>query len=215
MLVNKSCKKVLDKLEIENVTKTKITAKERIEKKLVEPVALREAVIKAFVHNDYSSEVSPVFEMFSNRIVITSYGGLVSRLREEDFFDCKSLARNREIMRVFNDIGLVEHIGSGMSRILNSYDKTIFKISPNFLVVTFNYVDPLYERVNDTVNEREKALMKLITQNNRITVDKLSKELNLSISTGKRLISQLKNRNLIKKEDSDKTGRWIINSDKN
>ncbi|NLZ68413.1 MAG: winged helix-turn-helix transcriptional regulator [Spirochaetales bacterium] len=215
MLVNKSCKKVLDKLEIENVTKTKITAKERIEKKLVEPVAFREAVIKAFVHNDYSSEVSPVFEMFSNRIVITSYGGLVCRLREEDFFDCKSLARNREIMRVFNDIGLVEHIGSGMSRILNSYDKTIFKISPNFLVVTFNYVDPLYERVNDTVNEREKALMKLITQNNRITVDKLSKELNLSISTGKRLISQLKNRNLIKKEDSDKTGRWIINSDKN
>lgn len=118
-------------------------------------------------------------------------------------------------MRVFKDIGLVEHLGSGMRRILNSYDKTIFKISPNFLVVTFNYVDPLYERVNDTVNEREKALMKLITQNNRITVDKLSKELNLSISTGKRLISQLKNRNLIKKEDSDKTGRWIINSDKN
>lgn len=161
------------------------------------------------------SEVSPVFEIFSNRIVITSYGGLVSGLREEDFFDCKSLARNREIMRVFKDIGLVEHIGSGMSRILNSYDKTIFKISPNFLVVTFNYVDPLYERVNDTVNEREKALMKLITQNNRITVAELSKELNLSISTGKRLISQLKNRNLIKTEDSDKTGRWIINSDKN
>ena len=39
------------------ITHAKITPMERIEKPLVDPVALREAVINAVVHNDYTKEV--------------------------------------------------------------------------------------------------------------------------------------------------------------
>ena len=46
----KATKNVLNKLEVENVTKTKITSKERIDQRLVDEVALREAVINAIVH---------------------------------------------------------------------------------------------------------------------------------------------------------------------
>ena len=42
-------------------------------------------------------------------------------------------------MRVFKDVGLVEQLGSGMSRILRAYDRSAFRISPNFLVVSFRY----------------------------------------------------------------------------
>lgn len=135
----KATKSVLDKLEIENKTMTRITSKERIEKRLVEPIALREAVINAVVHNDYTREVPPVFEIFSDRIQITSYGGLPTGLSQEEFFSCRSMSRNRELMRVFKDIGLVEQLGSGMGRILRAYDRTVFDISENFLVVTFKF----------------------------------------------------------------------------
>lgn len=135
----KATKSVLDKLEIENKTMAKITSKERIEKRLVDPIALREAVINAVVHNDYTKEVPPVFEIFSDRIQITSYGGLPMGLSQEEFFNCRSMSRNRELMRVFKDVGLVEQLGSGMSRILKVYDRTIFDISENFLVVTFKF----------------------------------------------------------------------------
>ena len=135
----KAAKSVLNRLEIENRTLTKITSKERIEKKLVDPIALREAVINAIVHNDYSREVPPVFEIFSDRIQITSYGGLPTGLSEEDFFDCRSMSRNRELMRIFKDIDLVEQLGSGMSRILKSYDKSAFKLTDHFVVVTFMF----------------------------------------------------------------------------
>ena len=47
----KATKNVLDKLKIENITLTKVTSTTRIEKNLVDPVALREAVINAIVHN--------------------------------------------------------------------------------------------------------------------------------------------------------------------
>jgi hypothetical protein len=35
------------------------------------------------------------------------------------------------------DVGMVEQLGSGMSRILKAYNKTIFNFTPNFMVVTF------------------------------------------------------------------------------
>jgi predicted HTH transcriptional regulator len=45
----KATKQVLDKLELENKTLTKITSKEREEKRLWSPIALREAVINALL----------------------------------------------------------------------------------------------------------------------------------------------------------------------
>jgi predicted HTH transcriptional regulator len=85
------------------------------------------------VHNDYSSNAVPTVEIFSDRITITSYGGLPEGLARESFFECCSMPRNRELMRVFHDVGLVEQLGSGMGRILNAYDRSVFKFVGNFL----------------------------------------------------------------------------------
>ena len=38
-------------------------------------------------------------------------------------------------MRVFKDLDLVEQLGSGIPRILESYDKDCFKFSENFFCV--------------------------------------------------------------------------------
>ena len=56
---------------------------------------------------------------------------------------CSSMPRNRELMRVFKDVGLVEQLGSGMSRILKEYDKSIFHISKHFIKVEFPISLPL------------------------------------------------------------------------
>lgn len=143
----KATKSVLDRLNIENKTLAKITSKERIEKRLVDPVALREAVINAVVHNDYTREVPPVFEVYSDRIEITSYGGLPSGLSEDDFFGCRSMPRNRELMRVFKDLDFVEQLGSGMSRILSAYDKNVFSFTSHFMTVRYYYLDGYTQQV--------------------------------------------------------------------
>lgn len=72
----KATKQVLDKLELENKTLTRITPKERENKRLWNQVALREATINSLVHNDFSREVPPKFEIFADRIEITSAGAL-------------------------------------------------------------------------------------------------------------------------------------------
>jgi predicted HTH transcriptional regulator len=133
----KATKRVLDKLELENKTFSKITSKERIDKRLWDAIALREAIINAIIHNDYTREIPPKFEIFSDRFEITSYGGLFEGMTQEDFFEGLSLPRNKELMRVYKDLGMVEQLGSGVPRILQAYSKDSFKFSENYLRMIF------------------------------------------------------------------------------
>lgn len=133
----KATKRVLDKLELENKTFSKITSKERIDKRLWDAIALREAIINAIIHNDYTREIPPKFEIFSDRFEITSYGGLFEGMTKEDFFEGLSLPRNKELMRVYKDLGMVEQLGSGVPRILQAYSKDSFKFSENYLRMIF------------------------------------------------------------------------------
>ena len=213
----KATKSVIDKLEIENKTMTQITGKERLEKRLVDAVALREAVINAVVHNDYTQENPPVFEIFSDRIVITSYGGLVPGLDKEEFFNCRSMPRNRELMRVFKDVGLVEQLGSGMSRILNLYDKTIFDFSSHFLTVTFYFKDAFNrctekytEKYTVKLNETQREILSLISENKDITQKVLADKLKLNRRTIAKNIKQLKELGVLERIGADKGGVWKV-----
>jgi predicted HTH transcriptional regulator len=145
--------RVLDKFAVENKTFAKITPRNRLERKLINPVALREAFINAAVHNDYSLGW-PVVEFFSDRVTITSTGGLVDGLSQEDFFDGRSMLRNRELMRVFKDVELVEELGSGMHRILEAYDRSAFEITPSFIVVTFPYASDFERGASESADKK-------------------------------------------------------------
>lgn len=146
----KATKQILDKVELENKTFAKITPKERIETRLWDMIALREAIINAVVHNDYTQEVPPKVEIFNDRVEITSYGGLPDGLSEEDFFEGVSMPRNKEIMRIFKDLELVEQLGSGVPRILQSYDKKCFRFMDNFIRMTF----PIEKQVTEQVGTK-------------------------------------------------------------
>ena len=150
----KATKQVLDKINVENKTLARITPKEREEKRLWNSVALREAVINAIVHNDYTSEIPPKFEFFDDRIEITSFGSLPQGMTEKEFFEGYSVPRNKELTRVFRDLDLVEHLSSGIPRILRSYGKECFKFTENFLRMTF----PALEKVTPQVKELLKVL---------------------------------------------------------
>ena len=132
----KATKSVLAKLDIENKVAATITPVERIETPLWNKVALREAVINAIVHNDYSFEVPPKFEIFPDRLEITSAGRLPESLSREEFFSGISIPRNKELMRIYRDVELVESLGSGIPRILRAYGEDCFKFTDNFIRIT-------------------------------------------------------------------------------
>ena len=221
----KATKNVLDKLKIENTTLAKVTSTTRIEKNLVDPVALREAVINAIVHNDFTREIPPVFEIFSDRITMTSYGGLIPGQSVDDFFSCSSMPRNRELMRVFKDVGLVEQLGSGMSRILKVYRKDIFEISEHFIKVVFPIADvqgkhiidngDINGNINGDINGNIKGdtekVFNLLCQKRDITAKQMGEVLGFSTRKISKIIKELKDKGKITRIGSNKTGYWKIN----
>ena len=73
-----------------------------------------------------------------------------------------------------------------------------------------NYISPVNDTVktqNDTVND---TVFSLIKQNNKITAAEISERLNISLSTAKRKIKELKEKGKIERTGSDKTGFWKI-----
>jgi predicted HTH transcriptional regulator len=231
----KATHSILDKLDIENKTFVKITgAAERLQKQMIDKTALREALINAVVHNDYTSEVPPVVEIYSDRLTITSYGGLVHGLSKEEFFAGRSVPRNRELMRVYRDLRLVEQLGSGINRILKAYDKSIFKLSDNFLEICFPF-EPDYESnqdggviggtikessgtieessgtIGDTISltDRQKELVNIIKGNSKISSRELANRLNINHSAIQKHLNTLKEKGVIERIGGTR-GEWKI-----
>ena len=203
--------RILDRLDSENRTFAKVTSKNRLEKERIDTIALREAVINAIVHNDYTKGV-PLVEIFSDRIVVTSCGGLVEGLSESDFFKCRSMPRNRELMRVFRDMELVEQIGSGMSRILKAYDPSIFELTPSFTIVTFPFKGAFTSSSNVRVNDNTKATLDVIKDNPTTTIADIAELTGKSQRTISRELKEYQTAGYLHREGARKTGRWVVNS---
>lgn len=67
-------------------------------------------------------------------------------MTENEFFEGYSIPRNKELMRVFRVLDLVEHLGSGVPRILRSYGKDCFKFTVNFLRMRFPASEQVTQR---------------------------------------------------------------------
>ena len=131
--------RILDRLTAENTVYAKIEYNGRKEVEMIDSKALKEAVINAMVHSDYTLSTTPIIELYSDRIEITSGGGLPQGLSQEEFLEGVTAPRNKELIRVFKDVDLIENIGSGVLRILDAYDKSCFKFMEHFLRVSFKY----------------------------------------------------------------------------
>lgn len=213
----KATKSILDKLEIENRTFTKIVYPERKEIKLFDYKAVREAVINAIVHNDWSKEFAPKFELFSDKLVISSNGGIQEGVTQDEFLQGFSLPKNKELMKVFRDLELVEQMGTGIIRILESYDKSSFEFFPNFIRVSFPFNENKFNKndkfkiENNKLSEIQRSIMSLMSDSPTITQATLARILDVNIRTVQRNIKELIDLNIIERIGVTKKGEWKVN----
>ena len=149
--------RILDRLTAENTVYAKIEYNGRKEVEMIDSKALKEAVINAMVHSDYTLSTTPIIELYSDRIEITSGGGLPQGLSQEEFLEGVTAPRNKELIRVFKDVDLIENIGSGVLRILDAYDKSCFKFMEHFLRVSFKYKENPF-KYDDTAKAKSSKL---------------------------------------------------------
>lgn len=215
----KATKSILAKLEIENKTFTKITYPERKEIQLFDYEAVREAVINAIVHNDWSKEYAPKFELFQDKLVISSNGGIQEGVTKDEFLQGFSLPKNKELMKVFRDLELVEQMGTGIIRILESYDKSSFEFFPNFIRVSFPFNENKFSKTikqnansfeNSKLSEIQSSIISLMSDSPTITQATLARLLDVNIRTIQRNIKELMDLGVVERIGATKKGEWKI-----
>jgi predicted HTH transcriptional regulator len=127
--------------------------------------AVRETVINAYAHRDYSLSADIKIEVYDNRMEVFSAGGIPDGLSVLDIKNGISARRNHNIVHVLDKITYMENYASGIRRILASYKdfekEPCFIVTPNqFKVILYNrhYFSDDKERQNSN-NNLKKSLI--------------------------------------------------------
>lgn len=214
----KATHRVLEKFITENKIFAKITYPERKEQPMYDYKAVREVIINAIVHNDWSNEYPPKFEFFSDRLEVSSFGGIQNEFTEEEFLQGYSAPKNPELMRVFKDLELVEHLGTGIRRILKRYDKSIYRFFSHFIIVSIKYNENNFKYNNQSVNvmpylnltKVQEGIISLIEDRPSITQEEMAKLLGVTSRTIRNHIKYLVDKEYIIRIGADKNGKWAV-----
>src|SRR4030067_3665915 len=107
--------------------------------------AIREIVINAIIHRDYTSTADSIIKVFDDKIQFFNPGGLPEGITIEKLLKGNYIsdARNKKVAEVFKAAGLIERYGSGINRILNAFkDYGLFppefeEMTPGFMVTVY------------------------------------------------------------------------------
>lgn len=151
----------------------------------VPKIAIREAIINAILHTDYSFSGAPIrISIFDDRIEIENPGLLPVGITIDDIKAGVSKIRNRVIARIFRELHLIEKWGSGIQRILRSCKDAglpvpSFKEIANRFRVTF-YIQKIAEIKLEKV---EMEILALLKKHDSLSTHSLANSLSLSQKT--------------------------------
>jgi predicted HTH transcriptional regulator len=217
--------KMKDRLIAENICKTDTTVRPRIDEYLYDIDCANEALVNMFVHNDWTI-TEPQVSFYSDRIVFTSHGGIPHGMTEEEFYSGVSRPRNVVLMRVFLNLGIVEHTGHGIPMIVEKYGREAFDVHQNYIDVTLPFnqavlasvpqigtddgTDDKGIRLNEDLSDTEKKLILELIKNPKYTYNQLASEIGISRRTVSRTVASLVEKNYIERVGNHKSGFWKI-----
>ena len=109
----------------------------RKETKSFPGASIREMVLDAFCHANYFIHSNIKIEFFPDKAKISSPGGIFNATMD-DIMNGVQTYRNPRLVNVFDKLHLIENFGTGIPRILQSYEaydvKPEFKASENFFI---------------------------------------------------------------------------------
>lgn len=188
--------------------------------------ALREAIINAIIHRDYSVYgTSIMVEVHDDRVVISNPGGIPEGVDIQSLINGVSMRRNELIADIFARMDKAERMGSGLKRIgkiMSAAEQPYPQIESNaFFKITFKR--PFYTEIRQDTSPKimkgisEKAsektsekILREIEKNKYITTEELAKILGKTSRAIEYHVSNLKTLGILKRIGSDRAGYWEI-----
>ena len=194
--------------------------------------AIREIVINMIVHRDYRSSNASIIKIYDDRITFYNPGTLYGNLTIEDLLSgiYVSQTRNKLIAKSFKEVGFIERYGSGILRvrqICRDYgiiEPKFEEVFDGFRVTLFKEKvssdglnDGLNSGINERLNERlnllsdtEKKILILLIHEPSLKQLDIAKKLQLSEQYIRKIMKQLKDKKILHRQGSKKSGHWEI-----
>ncbi len=198
-------------IERNNRNRAEINGLKRVDNFDYPKIAIREALLNALVHRDYSFSSSTLISIFSNRIEIVTIGGLLRGITKEDMLLGVSILRNKNLANVFYRLKLIEAYGTGVLKILESYDEystiePLIETSDNaFKITLFNTNEITETKVksnNIDIKDDEQKIIRYIEKHKTIARKDVEKLLGVSKSMAIRHLKILVDKDMIIKNGS-------------
>ena len=194
-----------------NKTVSTIKGVVRTDKQDYPEEAIREALLNALVHRDYSFSGSIIINVNDSKMEFISLGGLLPGLSTEDIRIGVSQPRNKKLAEVFHRLRLIESYGTGIRRIFKLYEncpvQPIIEVTANaFKIVlpNMNACGAIDERAPEaavkapvTITPQMKTVMEYLAEYGEMTDEDLQELLNIKKTRAYLLARQMNENGLI------------------
>ena len=188
-----------------NKTSSVIKGVIRTDKQDYPEEAIREALLNAIVHRDYSFSGSIIINVTDNKMEFISLGGLLPGLSPDDIRSGISQPRNKNLADVFHRLRLIESYGTGIRRIFNLYadcpEQPQIEVTPNtFKIVlpNMNAVAAAAPKQASPVTAQMQKVLDYISEHGHITDEEVQTLLGIKKTRAFELMKQLRNMEQIK-----------------
>ena len=194
-------------LQLCNQTRSEITGLERMDHWDYPPEAIREALLNAIIHRDYSFSGSTLVNVNETGMEFISLGGLLAGLTVADIQHGVSQLRNRKLAEVFLRLRYIEAYGTGIRRIFAAYRdcavQPSISVAPNsFRIVLPNMnqamqTAPADSDISASVTPQMKAVLKHLAAHGELSDQQLQELLGIKRTRAYMLAKQMEAAGLI------------------
>ena len=166
--------------------------------------ALREALINAVMHRDYSYSGSIIININSQFIEFISIGGLMPGIRKEDIILGVSQLRNQKLTEVFLRLNIIEAYGTGLKRIFNLYkdypELPQIDVGPNSFRIRIPNMNKMTVDLDDStkLTNQEIVILEYLNEHGEINEEIIQDLLNIKRSRTLSIIKMMSQKGLIK-----------------
>ena len=173
--------------------------------------AVREALLNAVVHRDYSFSGSIIINLYSDRLEIISLGGLVPGLSLEAAMLGASQPRNERLAGLFYRMKLIEAYGTGIGKIISCYKG--LPVQPKFENVegAFRVVLPNTHTKELSIEDKKYLpIFGLFERQKEITRSDVEKVLGVGTTHAINTLKEMLDKGLINKVGNGRLTRYVV-----
>ena len=196
-------------------TRTTYEGLQRIEDLIYPEPALREALVNALIHKDYTGPHIQI-KVFNESMTIWNYGKLPSELTFKQLKESHpSFPRNELLANMFFKAGYIEAWGRGTLEIAKEVSKAGLP-EPDFeeltggIALTFFQPTAPYLAEEVDLNERQKQVIEYLKENDTISRLEYANMFNVSRNTALNDLNELIRKNVVNKTGKTNRSRYSL-----